>query len=157
LAFGHPSYRWLLSVGSSRPFWCRSRSAYQGRSRRPRRWRLRFAWFLARQHAINCSCRNPGTPRISKFFLSAGIAYAISPIDLIPDFIPVIGHLDDILIVPLLIWIAVMFIPKSVIIECREANRMIKPHNNSIQPTPTARLIFSLAAINYEVPKGGEK
>jgi len=79
---------------------------------------------------------NPRTPRISKFFLGAGIAYAISPIDLIPDFIPVIGHLDDILIVPLFIWIAVIFIPKSVISECREANQKIIKGQQNNPPDP---------------------
>jgi uncharacterized membrane protein YkvA (DUF1232 family) len=66
--------------------------------------------------------RHPRTPRVSKLFLGAAIAYAASPVDLIPDFIPVIGHLDDLLIVPLFIWIAVRFIPKSVIAECKETD-----------------------------------
>jgi uncharacterized membrane protein YkvA (DUF1232 family) len=70
-----------------------------------------------------CVYRHPQTPRLSKFFLGAAIAYAASPIDLIPDFIPVIGHLDDLLIVPLFIWIAVRLIPKSVIAECKETNQ----------------------------------
>jgi arsenate reductase len=66
--------------------------------------------------------RHPRTPRVSKVLLGVAIAYAVSPIDLIPDFIPVIGYLDDLLILPLLIWIAVRLIPKSVIIECRQIN-----------------------------------
>lgn len=69
---------------------------------------------------------HPLTPRFSKFFLGVAIAYAVSPIDLIPDFIPVIGHLDDLLIVPLFIWLAVRFIPKSVIAECKETEEKIK-------------------------------
>jgi len=64
--------------------------------------------------------RHPRTPRLSKLFLGVAIVYAVSPVDLIPDFIPVIGYLDDLLIVPLFIWIAVRFIPKSVIAECKE-------------------------------------
>jgi len=69
--------------------------------------------------------RHPGTPRVSKLFLGAAIAYAVSPIDLIPDFIPVIGYLDDLVIVPLLIWMAVRFIPERVIIECRNTKQQI--------------------------------
>jgi len=65
--------------------------------------------------------RHPRTPRLSKILLGVAIAYAVSPIDLIPDFIPVVGHLDDLVILPLLIWIAVRLIPKSVIAECRQA------------------------------------
>jgi len=65
--------------------------------------------------------RHPRTPRFSKLLLGVAIAYAVSPIDLIPDFIPVVGHLDDLVILPLLIWIAVRLIPKSVTTECRQA------------------------------------
>ncbi len=65
--------------------------------------------------------KHPDTPRAAKLLLSAAIAYAASPIDLIPDFIPVIGYLDDLLILPLLIWTALRLIPKSVILECRQS------------------------------------
>ena len=64
--------------------------------------------------------KHPRTPRISKFFLGAAVAYAVSPIDLIPDFIPVIGHLDDLIVLPLLIWFAIRMIPKDVLAECRK-------------------------------------
>jgi uncharacterized membrane protein YkvA (DUF1232 family) len=65
--------------------------------------------------------RHPGTPRLAKLLLGAAIAYAVSPLDLIPDFIPVVGHLDDLVILPLLIWMAVRLIPKTVLAECRQA------------------------------------
>ena len=67
--------------------------------------------------------RHPRTPRASRLLLGAAIAYAASPIDLIPDFIPVIGHLDDLIIVPLLIRLATRLIPKDVITECRNQGR----------------------------------
>lgn len=63
--------------------------------------------------------KHPRTPRTARFFLGLAIAYAVSPIDLIPDFIPVIGHLDDVIILPVLIWLAIRYIPKDVIAECR--------------------------------------
>ncbi len=65
--------------------------------------------------------RHPETPRASRLLLGAAVAYALSPIDLIPDWVPVIGHIDDILIVPLLVWLAVKFVPSEVIEECRAA------------------------------------
>ncbi len=60
------------------------------------------------------------TPRLGKIFLGAGVAYSLSPIDIIPDFIPILGHVDDILIVPLLIFIGLKFIPKNIIEEYRK-------------------------------------
>lgn len=65
--------------------------------------------------------RHPGTPRLAKVLLGAAVAYLLSPIDLIPDVIPVIGHLDDAIIVPALIASAIRLIPDSVLAECREA------------------------------------
>lgn len=64
---------------------------------------------------------HPGTPRVSKWLLAAAIAYAVSPIDLIPDFIPVFGYLDDAVLVPLLVVLALRAVPGHVVAECREA------------------------------------
>lgn len=58
--------------------------------------------------------KDPRTPWLPKAVLGATIAYALSPIDLIPDFIPVIGYLDDIIIVPLGLWLAYLLVPREV-------------------------------------------
>jgi uncharacterized membrane protein YkvA (DUF1232 family) len=62
---------------------------------------------------------DPRCPRFARWLLGGAVAYALSPIDLIPDFIPVIGHLDDLIILPLLVWLAVRAIPKELINEHR--------------------------------------
>lgn len=56
-------------------------------------------------------------PRISKILLAIAIGYSLMPFDLIPDFIPVIGQIDDLIIIPLLIFLAVRLIPKKVFSE----------------------------------------
>jgi len=63
--------------------------------------------------------KHPRTPKAAKVLMGAALAYALSPIDIIPDFIPVIGHLYDAVIVPLLVFAAMKLVPKDVIAECR--------------------------------------
>jgi uncharacterized membrane protein YkvA (DUF1232 family) len=62
---------------------------------------------------------HPSTPWLSRVLLGVAIAYFVSPIDLIPDVIPILGQLDDLLIVPGLIFIALRLIPPAVIESCR--------------------------------------
>lgn len=64
--------------------------------------------------------RHPQTPLHAKIFVMLVVAYAFSPIDLIPDFIPVLGLLDDALLLPIGIWLAVKMVPTPVVIECRQ-------------------------------------
>ena len=71
--------------------------------------------------ALWIAARDPRTPIAAKVIAGAVAAYALSPIDLIPDFIPVLGYLDDLLIVPLGIWVAVRLIPAPLLAEFRAA------------------------------------
>ena len=71
-------------------------------------------------YAIYLACKDPRVPWYAKLLAGCIVAYAFSPIDLIPDFIPIIGYLDDLIIVPLLIWLVLKMIPVAVLNECRE-------------------------------------
>lgn len=71
-------------------------------------------------HAVWLAARDPRTPLLAKVLALIVAAYAVSPIDLIPDFIPIIGYLDDLIIVPLGIMLVVRLIPAEVMREHRE-------------------------------------
>jgi uncharacterized membrane protein YkvA (DUF1232 family) len=70
-------------------------------------------------HAIYLAARDPRTPWYAKGLAAAIAAYVLSPIDLIPDFIPVLGYLDDLIIVPLGLWVVIKLIPAELMAEFR--------------------------------------
>ncbi|WP_143306467.1 YkvA family protein [Chitinophaga vietnamensis] len=71
-------------------------------------------------HALYLAYRHPDTPWYAKVLIAFTLAYLLSPVDLIPDFIPILGYLDDLLIVPLLITLSVRLIPMPVMEQCRK-------------------------------------
>jgi uncharacterized membrane protein YkvA (DUF1232 family) len=72
-------------------------------------------------HALYFAARDPRTPWFAKMLALIVAAYAVSPIDLIPDFIPIIGYLDDVILVPMGILLVVRMIPPDVMAEHRQA------------------------------------
>jgi uncharacterized membrane protein YkvA (DUF1232 family) len=80
--------------------------------------------------AMYLACRHPRTPWYARVLAAAVVAYLVSPLDLIPDFIPVLGYVDDLILVPLGIALVVKLIPEDVMRECRERALV-----ESIQPT----------------------
>jgi uncharacterized membrane protein YkvA (DUF1232 family) len=95
-------------------------------------------------HAVLLACGNPKTPWYAKLFAGAVLAYAASPIDLIPDFIPVVGYLDDLIIVPLGLWLALKMIPPDVMKECRA-----KAAEAAERPGGIGRWIFAALIILF--------
>jgi uncharacterized membrane protein YkvA (DUF1232 family) len=73
----------------------------------------------AETYALYLASRHPDTPWYAKLIAGATVAYALSPIDLIPDFVPVLGYLDDLIIVPLGAALAIRLIPPEVMAKCR--------------------------------------
>lgn len=69
--------------------------------------------------ALWFAARHPDTPWYARLLVAVVVAYAFSPIDLIPDFIPVIGYVDDLILVPLGIWLALRLVPAHVMAEGR--------------------------------------
>lgn len=83
-------------------------------------------------YAVYLACRDPRTPWYARLLAVAVIGYALSPIDLIPDFIPVIGYLDDLILVPLGLMLVVRLIPPDVLADARrraDASAWTKPRS----------------------------
>ncbi|MDO4459019.1 MAG: YkvA family protein [Clostridia bacterium] len=70
--------------------------------------------------AVFLALKDRRTPLIAKIFAGLTVAYALSPVDLIPDFIPILGYLDDVILLPLLVALTVKFIPKELFEEKRK-------------------------------------
>lgn len=70
--------------------------------------------------AVYLAMKRSDTPLLAKFVGGITVIYALSPIDLIPDFIPILGYLDDVLILPALVALTVKLIPKDIMTECQQ-------------------------------------
>ena len=73
----------------------------------------------AETFALYLAARDPRTPWYARLLIASIVAYAFSPIDLIPDFVPVLGYLDDLILIPIGIALAIKLVPNSVLAECR--------------------------------------
>lgn len=70
-------------------------------------------------YAVYLASKDSRTPWYARLVAAVVVAYAFSPLDLIPDPIPILGYLDDVILVPLGIWLVLKLIPPSVMAECR--------------------------------------
>lgn len=96
-------------------------------------WKQRARQLKTETYALYLAYRDPRTPWYAKLLAVCVVGYAFSPIDLIPDPIPVLGYLDDLVLVPLGVALALKLIPPDVMSECRERAQAVtcegKPTN----------------------------
>lgn len=97
--------------------------------------------------------KNSSTPLFSKILAGITIGYALSPIDLIPDFIPIIGYLDDLVILPFLIYVTMKSIPESILVESKAASIDFWTNNKSKNWLYAIPILFIWAFIIYIVIK----
>lgn len=97
------------------------------------RWVQRAGQLKTETYAIYLAYKDPRVPWYARLFAACVVGYAFSPIDLIPDPIPVLGYLDDLVLVPLGVALALKMIPPTVLAECREKAQAVmgqgKPTN----------------------------
>ncbi len=83
------------------------------------KWKKRAQQLKTEVYALYLAYRDPRTPWFARLLSALVVAYAFSPIDLIPDPIPVLGYLDDLVLIPLGVYLALKLIPKEVMVESR--------------------------------------
>jgi uncharacterized membrane protein YkvA (DUF1232 family) len=81
--------------------------------------------------ALSLAARDPRTPWYAKLIVAGCVAYALSPVDLVPDFIPVIGLIDDLIFIPIALALAIRFIPDEVLADCRATASAIAERRTS--------------------------
>ncbi len=89
-------------------------------------WKERARQLKRETYALYLAYRDPRTPWYAKVFAAVVVGYAFSPIDLIPDFIPVLGYLDDLALIPLGVAVALRLIPAQVMADSREQARQME-------------------------------
>jgi uncharacterized membrane protein YkvA (DUF1232 family) len=98
----------------------------------PTGWKQRTKQLKIETYALYLAYKDPRTPWYAKIVTAGVIAYALSPIDLIPDFIPILGYLDDLILLPLGVILVLKLIPPPVLAECRAKARPALDRQNSM-------------------------
>ena len=87
--------------------------------------------------ALYLAYKDPRVPWYARLWTALVVAYALSPIDLIPDFIPIVGYLDDLVLLPIGFWLAIRLIPAPMLAECREQARAeLQTDPLTVKPDP---------------------
>ncbi len=104
-------------------------------------WKRKAKELKVQVYALYLAYKDPRVPRYAKIFAACVVGYAFSPIDLIPDPIPVLGYLDDLVIVPLGVALAVKMIPADVLAECQEQARELVKQGKPVNKVAAAIII----------------
>ena len=95
-------------------------------------WKQKAQQLKVETYALYLAYKDPRVPWYARAWIAIVVAYAFSPIDLIPDFIPVLGYLDDLVLLPLGIVLALRLIPRDVLEECREKAAKLLQQKRSV-------------------------
>jgi uncharacterized membrane protein YkvA (DUF1232 family) len=104
----------------------------------------------AETFALYLAARHPRTPWYAKLLIAGIVAYALSPIDLIPDFVPILGYLDDLILIPMGLAVAIKIVPAAVLAECRARAQEVLSNGKPVSRVGAAVIVMiwvTLAAL----------
>lgn len=104
-------------------------------------WKQRARQLKVETYALYLAYKDPRTPWYARLFAACVVGYAFSPIDLIPDPIPVLGYWDDLILIPLGIVLAIKMVPPPVMAECREKAQTVMSQDKPINRIAAAVII----------------
>jgi len=111
--------------------------------------------------ALYLACRDPRVPWYGRVLAICVVAYAFSPIDLIPDFIPILGYLDDLILLPIGIWLVLKIIPSTVMQECRQQaqglNRSDRPQSWVAAGVIVGAWVAVVVGVGWAIAKTAQK
>lgn len=111
-------------------------------------WRRRVRKLKTESHALYLACRDPRVPWYAKALAALVVGYVFSPIDPIPDFVPVVGFLDEMVVVPIGVAMVVKMVPPEVMAECRKrAAKMEDKPTNRVAAVVVVAVWLSFAAL----------
>lgn len=105
-------------------------------------WKARAQQLKVEVYALYLAYKDPCTPWYAKVFTAIVVGYAFSPIDLIPDPIPVLGYLDDLVLIPLGVFLALKMIPPAVMVECRLKAREVMAQGKPVNRVAAAVIVL---------------
>ncbi len=104
-------------------------------------WKQRARVLKIEVYALYLASKDPRVPLYAKVFAACVVGYAFSPIDLIPDPIPILGYLDDLVLIPLGVMLAIKMIPSVVLVECRDQAREVMKQGKPVNRTAAVVII----------------
>ena len=118
------------------------------------RWSERARRLKVELFALYLAARHPQTPWYAKLVVAGFVAYAITPVDLFPDALPILGIVDDLIFVPLAVALAVRFVPSPVLAECRgraQERLAARRGRSSWVVIATVWLVLAAAAVAFTI------
>ena len=118
------------------------RSNSQPMTRFREAWKRRARELKTEVYALYLAYKDPRVPLYAKVFAACVVGYAFSPLDLIPDPIPILGYLDDLILIPLGVALAIRMIPPAVLAECRDNAREVMQQGKPVNRIAAAVIIM---------------